>query len=533
MRHCAILAPRCSENFVRPPYFAHRVGVSAVEEIVGALSGGVERGELYPRCLIQCRRRRMILSHIGRNGRGSLFMCSSSEVAELSSHSPYRIYKRTLAACIGTALAAYVVTTSAADRHDVPPTPVTVVVTNCDDSGPGSLRDALAMNPDNIDMTQLTCSLITLTSGELSTQSNDLVLFGNSGTIVSGNGASRVLSQQGSGKLQIFGLDFADGAVTDSNPAVGGCIYSEGHLYLRRVTIENCSVSAASGFTTFAAGGGVFASGDAHVYYSSIRDNAVYAGSATYSYSRGGGLYVSGTLLIDHSTVSGNVVHSFAGAYTSGGGLFTRSRASIRYSTLSGNNAYFAGAGQVGSEDGIAEIINSTISGNTAVSLAGIASAAALLRVWDSTIAFNVADRGGCGGGVVLFEGQGSYLSANNAIIANNTSGGSEDDVCVSTFGGVVGHANVIIEANVALPQDTIQSDPMLGPLADNGGATQTCALLPGSPAIDAGDDYAPLQTYDQRGTGFARMSGPHIDIGAFEVQQPPPPNEIFANGFD
>ncbi len=66
--------------------------------------------------------------------------------------------------------------------------------------------------------------------------------------------------------------------------------------------------------------------------------------------------------------------------------------------------------------------------------------------------------------------------------------------------------------------------DPLLGPLADNGGPTQTHALLPGSPAINAGDpnampgvDGVPL--YDQRGEGFERVAGGRIDMGAFEVQ--------------
>jgi hypothetical protein len=60
--------------------------------------------------------------------------------------------------------------------------------------------------------------------------------------------------------------------------------------------------------------------------------------------------------------------------------------------------------------------------------------------------------------------------------------------------------------------------DPKLGPLQDNGGPTQTMALLPGSPAIDAGDNTdAPL--FDQRGPGFPRIVNGIIDIGAFEVQ--------------
>jgi hypothetical protein len=67
-----------------------------------------------------------------------------------------------------------------------------------------------------------------------------------------------------------------------------------------------------------------------------------------------------------------------------------------------------------------------------------------------------------------------------------------------------------------------LSGDPNLGPLADNGGATQTMELLAGSPAIDAGNDglcaAAPVNNLDQR--GIARPQGPHCDIGAFEVVQ-------------
>jgi hypothetical protein len=69
-------------------------------------------------------------------------------------------------------------------------------------------------------------------------------------------------------------------------------------------------------------------------------------------------------------------------------------------------------------------------------------------------------------------------------------------------------------------PGDQINTDPMLGPLQDNGGPTFTHALLPGSPAIDAGDpSFAPPPSFDQRGPGFDRVSGSRIDIGSFEVQ--------------
>src|SRR5207248_2840902 len=77
---------------------------------------------------------------------------------------------------------------------------------------------------------------------------------------------------------------------------------------------------------------------------------------------------------------------------------------------------------------------------------------------------------------------------------------------------------------------DQINTDPMLGPLQDNGGPTFTHTLLSGSPALDSGDPnfdpyaFSPPLLYDQRGDGFARVVNDHIDIGAFEVQPAPTP---------
>lgn len=67
-----------------------------------------------------------------------------------------------------------------------------------------------------------------------------------------------------------------------------------------------------------------------------------------------------------------------------------------------------------------------------------------------------------------------------------------------------------------------VDIDPRLGPLADNGGRTQTHALLPGSPAINAGDPaFTPPPATDQRGPGFSRVVGGFIDMGAVEVSPP------------
>src|SRR5213083_3802448 len=69
-------------------------------------------------------------------------------------------------------------------------------------------------------------------------------------------------------------------------------------------------------------------------------------------------------------------------------------------------------------------------------------------------------------------------------------------------------------------PGDQINTDPLLGPLQDNGGSTFTHALLRGSPAIDAGDpSFTPPPFHYQRDSPFVRVFNGRIDIGSFEAQ--------------
>jgi hypothetical protein len=82
---------------------------------------------------------------------------------------------------------------------------------------------------------------------------------------------------------------------------------------------------------------------------------------------------------------------------------------------------------------------------------------------------------------------------------------------------------------NLTAPGDQVNTDPMLGPLQDNGSPTYTHALLMGSPAIDMGDpSFTPPPDYDQRGPGFPRVVNGRIDIGAFEVQASATPTPTF-----
>ena len=115
-------------------------------------------------------------------------------------------------------------------------------------------------------------------------------------------------------------------------------------------------------------------------------------------------------------------------------------------------------------------------------------------------------------------------LEIESSIIADNVAGARTNDI--SGDGTTVTGSNNLVTAaaaNVALPGNTLQSDPRLWPLADYGGVTHTMALRVGSPAVDAGINPLSLAS-DQRGAGFARVLGAAADIGAFEGTLAPAP---------
>ena len=193
-------------------------------------------------------------------------------------------------------------------------------------------------------------------------------------------------------------------------------------------------------------------------------------------------------------------------------------------SSVSGNTA-----GNVGGiyNLGIADLTNSTVSGNTAnLNGGGIYNSSSTLltirlTITSSTISGNTATNG-IGGGIYN-----NQATLTNTIIAGNSLG---NDCVIDSFGTItsLGH-NLDSDGTCGLngPGDLSNVvDPKLGPLADNGGPTLTHALLPGSPAIDSGDDSVlgvPHNlTTDQRGPGFPRLQGAHVDIGAYEAAPAP-----------
>jgi hypothetical protein len=146
----------------------------------------------------------------------------------------------------------------------------------------------------------------------------------------------------------------------------------------------------------------------------------------------------------------------------------------------------------------------------------------------NATVTGNTAN--GEGGGI-WFEYPYYTLGIESTIVAGNTAGGNPDDI-FAPGGTAEGSHNLIVAApGLGVPPDTIADDPLLLPLADNGGWTMTHALSEGSPAIDAGSNLQSFP-FDQRGSGYFRVSGAAADIGAFEVQLIPT-DTIFANGFD
>jgi hypothetical protein len=413
-----------------------------------------------------------------------------------------------------------------------PQGPPPVQVTNCDDSGPGSLREAYfnAVDGTTIDLTQLTCSTISLTTGALtnppSAASVQLEGPGKYALTIDAGHNGRVLVHNGADTLSITGLTITNGSY--SGIYGGGCIYSYGNVNVIYSLVSQCSMSSSG--TAKAYGGAIYAKGDVGIGASVIKDSTAHAAAAN---SAGAGIWANGVQVLI-STVSGNTVSGDGSHYSRGGGVFALGDASIKYSTITDNEAESGGGVfLLGASTDPMQVSNSTISGNHASGAAGgIYAKYRPFSVINSTITQNTA---------VFDFGAGLYLAyateIQSSIVANNS---SQDGLHASDIGGVgtvaiSGANNLIIASTLPLPPDTITLQPMLGPLQNNGGYTMTHALLPGSPAIDHGNNVHG-NYYDQRGPvgssyfGYERVVGPSADIGAFEAGAP---DHIFVGTFD
>jgi hypothetical protein len=145
----------------------------------------------------------------------------------------------------------------------------------------------------------------------------------------------------------------------------------------------------------------------------------------------------------------------------------------------------------------------------------------ATLKITNSTISENSA------GGVYNQAAQGgaAAVETGNTIFDAGISGQN-----ISNYAGTITSLGYNVSSDdgsgfLTGAGDQINTDPLLGPLQDNGGPTFTHALLPSSPAIAAGDpNFTPPPDYDQRGPGFDRVVNGRIDVGSFEIQSAPTP---------
>ena len=225
---------------------------------------------------------------------------------------------------------------------------------------------------------------------------------------------------------------------------------------------------------------------------------------------RGGAVFSSGTVTIENSTFTDNHADS------SGGAVENMTSMTIRGSTFNSNQAGNDG-GAVHSDASSASLLiqNSTFAANTAPTASAIATGAAS-NAWDHlTVVDNV-------GGVAIDLYQ-VGVTMRNSIVARNTGDGAITSLGNGngTFSAQstnnllgVGNWRGITNGMSGNLTGVLAANLSLGTLADNGGLTQTVALLPGSPAINAGVAISGITT-DQR--GLARVGGVAPDIGAYE----------------
>jgi CSLREA domain-containing protein len=361
----------------------------------------------------------------------------------------------------------------------------TSVPGGCETDPACSLRDAITAasnSADPEDVVAVPSGNYLVTEGELTPTGSDALAIVGAGartTVIASDGGSRVFNVQGD-QVRIEGVTITGGFAGEMAPEElagdgGGILaYEVDDLLLNGVNVV--------GNTAHKNGGGISAppegvnAASITVTNSTVANNKVAGGLLE---GLGGGIYVLGDLALTNTTVAGNSAESTVGMVQGGGVL--------------------AALDPTTTEPSKVNILNSTIAGNS-VGATGI------------------------GGGLSIYNptpGVVTELTVRNTIVAGNTGPAGPSDCGSVTV--VTSTNNLSSDAScLFLDPGSKQNTPaQLGPLADNGGQTDTMALLEGSPAIDAGTNEG-CPPADQR--GVARPQGPACDIGAFEREVTPPP---------
>ena len=368
-----------------------------------------------------------------------------------------------------------VTVTTVNDVVDGTVTSIAALVANKGADGKISLREAVLAANANADVDE-----IILTAGEYRIQitgKDDSGLKGDfdiaegvtirgagSGTtIINGGSVDRVLELRGSASATVIGVTITGGTTTED----GGGLKVAGNASL------TLSQSVVSGNSTTKKAGGLFIDGTATLTDVSIIGNN--------SGTEGGGIKNKGTLNLTNVTIAGNTANQGGGLHHDGAG----SSLSMTSVTVSGNTATNQGGGIYAGRE--ASLLNVTIANNEA---------------------------GTSGAGIFVHAAASSFTVRNTLLSGNELTNGTSANVSgtVTSLGN-----NLDSDGTAALNQSSDLSgmDPLLQPLANNGGLTQTHALSPNSVALDAGSTVA-APAVDQRGFARDRAS----DIGAYEFDR-------------
>ncbi|HZW29304.1 MAG TPA: choice-of-anchor Q domain-containing protein [Isosphaeraceae bacterium] len=375
------------------------------------------------------------------------------------------------------------------------------------------------------------------------------------GTTLANNTASRGGAVWNGGSLLI-----ATGSIVQNSAGSGGGILNSGTLTITGATISNNRATDT--------GGGITNSGTLTINAGTFQNNvAVHSGGAisnqdgTVNVSHGaydgnsspyglGGAFANagGIVSIDSATITNNSAFQGGGIDSTGGqlsmtdstisgnsayegaGIFNESALEVLGTTIAGNSA-FLGGGIANNFGGTLWLVDSTLAINSAVLYGGGIDSVSTLTILSSTIAYNSVGRGGAGGGLDAWSGTAvldNTIVALNAMATGSSTTASDISGTISPAsaynligtGGSGGLADGVNHNLVGV------SNPGLAPgLADNGGPTQTIALLSGSPAIGAGTvtmlilpdgNSFMIIAYDQRGVA---RPGPGFDIGAYQTE--------------
>jgi len=376
---------------------------------------------------------------------------------------------------------------------------------------------------------------VTLTA-QLEVSATDPLVIDGDGTVIIEGGGHRVLNVAAGGEVELVDISLAGGwadagagisnagtlTMTDSSLtssmttgtyACGAGILNTGTLTIIRSTIS-------SNYSTYHTGGGICNLGEL-----TIEDSTLSGNTASHD---GGAIHNSGTATITNSTLSGNT------ATYSGGGVYNYTGTLALATTTVNDNHALYGAGLFNHASGTATITNSTLSGNVAGYDGGGIYNQGHMAIYNATITGNGAQ---FGGGI---KGDGLWLALRNTLLAGNSASVNGPD-CYAMTAASGGYNLIEDTAGCGISVGTgdlrnVESD--LGPLQDNGGPTDTHALMADSLAVDAGNPAGCVNglgdelVTDQRGfvrpvDGDGDMQAV-CDIGAYELAPPAASFSVF-----